>query len=184
MKKRALTFGIASVLALSLVSTSCIGSFALSNKLLSWNKQVGSKFINEVVFFAFWILPVYEVAGLADVVVINSIEFWSGTNPMASTGTKTIQGEKGKYMVSCDKDGYTITSESDGKSMRLDFDSESNSWCVNTGNESYKILTFIDDNHVAVPDCNGKEMIVELSNDGVLAYKQHTATHSNLFALN
>lgn len=183
MKKKVLTIGIASVLALSLVSTSCIGSFALSNKLLSWNKQVGSKFINEVVFFAFWILPVYEVAGLADVVVINSIEFWSGTNPLASTGTKTIQGEKGKYMVSCDKDGYTITNESDGKSIRLDFNSESNSWSVNTGNESYKFLTFIDDNHVAVPDCNGNEMIVELSNDGVWAYKQ-VATQSNMFALN
>ncbi len=35
--------------------TSCIGSFKLSNKVLSWNKQVSnSKFVNEVVFFCFW----------------------------------------------------------------------------------------------------------------------------------
>ena len=37
-----------------------------------------SKFVNELVFFAFWILPVYEVSGLADLLVLNSIEFWSG----------------------------------------------------------------------------------------------------------
>ncbi len=183
MKKRILTAGIASVLAMSLVSTSCIGSFALSNKLLSWNKQVGNKFINEVVFFAFWILPVYEVAGLADVLVINSIEFWSGTNPMASNTTKTIQGENGKYMVKCDRNGYTITSETDGKSIRLDYDSDTDSWSVNNGKESYRFLTFIDEKHVAVPDCNGNEMIVELSNDGVYAYK-HIVSQSRSLAFN
>lgn len=172
MKKRILTVGIASVLAVSMISTSCIGSFALSNKLLSWNKQVGSKFVNEVVFFAFWILPVYEVAGLADILVINSIEFWSGTNPMLANSTKTVQGENGKYLVSCDSTGYTITNDADGKSVRLDFDADDNSWSVNTGNESYKFLTFIDDTHVIVPDCNGNEAVIELNKEGVYAYKQ------------
>ena len=60
----------------SLVFTSCIGSFGLTNKVLSWNRNIGSKFVNELVFLAFWILPVYEVTALADVLVINSIEFW------------------------------------------------------------------------------------------------------------
>lgn len=51
--------------------------FSLTNKLLTWNRQVGSKFVNELVFFALWILPVYEVSGLADLLVLNSIEFWA-----------------------------------------------------------------------------------------------------------
>ena len=67
--------------------TSCIGSFKLSNKVLSWNKQVSnSKFVNEVVFFCFWVIPVYEVTTIADVLVVNSIEFWSGDY---DKGTKT-----------------------------------------------------------------------------------------------
>lgn len=172
MKKKFLTIGIASVLAVSLVSTSCIGSFALTNKLLSWNKQVGNKFINEVVFFAFWILPVYEISGLADVLVINSIEFWSGSNPMASNSTKTVKGKDGVYLVSCDKTGYTITDENGENAVRLDFDEDSNSWSVNTGGESYKFLTFVDDTHVSVPDIDGTNRIVELSDNGILAYKQ------------
>ena len=104
MKKKYLSVGIILTLAVSMLSTSCIGSFALTNKLLSWNRQVGNKFVNEVVFFAFWILPVYEVSALADVLVINSIEFWSGSNPMAK-GKKVIEGENGRYLVDCDGKG-------------------------------------------------------------------------------
>ena len=73
--------------------SSCIGSFSLTNKLLAWNKTVGNKFVNELVFFAFWVLPVYEVSALADVLVLNSIEFWSGGNPVAK-GTKVIEDRK------------------------------------------------------------------------------------------
>ena len=32
------------------------------------------------------IVPVYEIAYLADALVLNSIEFWSGSNPTASIG--------------------------------------------------------------------------------------------------
>ena len=43
---------IAVALAVSILGgstlTSCIGSFQLTNKLLSWNKSVGNKFVNEL----------------------------------------------------------------------------------------------------------------------------------------
>lgn len=180
MKKKYLSVGLILVLAASIMSTSCIGSFTLTNKLLSWNKQVGNKFINEVVFFAFWILPVYEVAALADVVVINSIEFWSGTNPMAK-GKKVIDGDSGRYMVECDGKGYTITSENDGSVVRLDFDVDDQTWSVNVDGESHTLLTFVDENHVAMPDGNGASTIVELSQQGVYAY-HNTALSSTLRA--
>ena len=77
MKKRFLTVAVILAVAGSLMFTSCIGSFGLTSKIHDWNSQVGNKFVNEVVFFAFWILPVYELSMLADVLVINSIEFLS-----------------------------------------------------------------------------------------------------------
>ena len=55
----------------SLVFTSGIGSFGLTNNVLSWNRNIGPKFVNELVFFCFWILPVYEVTALVDVLVLN-----------------------------------------------------------------------------------------------------------------
>ncbi len=171
MKKKYFTVAVVLALAGSLLSSSCIGSFALSNKLLAWNKQVGSKFVNELVFFAFWILPVYEVSVLADVLVLNSIEFWSGNNPVAR-GTKVIDGQDGRYLVECDGKGYTITSENDKSVVRLDFEEEDNSWSINLNGESHKFMTFIDDTHVKMITPEGDYQVVELSQAGVYAYQQ------------
>ncbi len=171
MKKRYLPVAIALVLTGSIMSTSCIGSFALTNKLLSWNKQVGNKFVNELVFFAFWVIPVYEVSCLADVLVINSIEFWSGDNPVAS-GKKVIDGKDGRYIVECDGKGYTITSENDKSVVRLDFDKEDQTWSVAVpGGDSYELMTFIDETHVAMLAPDGTRSIVELSDNGLMAYR-------------
>lgn len=171
MKKRYLPVAIALVLTGAIMSTSCIGSFALTNKLLSWNKQVGNKFVNELVFFAFWVIPVYEVSCLADVLVINSIEFWSGDNPVAS-GKKVIDGKDGRYIVECDGKGYTITSENDKSVVRLDFDKEDQTWSVAVpGGDSYELMTFIDETHVAMPAPDGTRSIVELSDNGLMAYR-------------
>lgn len=172
MKKRYLPIAIALVLTGSLLSTSCIGSFRLTNKLISWNKQVGNKFVNELVFFAFWIIPVYEVSALADILVINSIEFWSGENPIAS-GKKVIEGNDGKYIVECDGKGYTITSENDKSVVRLDFNEDEKSWSVSLpSGESYEFMTFIDDTHVSLPGIDGNRRIVELSDEGLMAYRE------------
>ena len=171
MKKKYLPVAIALLLTGSMLSTSCIGSFALTNKLLAWNRSVGNKIVNEHVINGFWILPVYEVSALADLVVINSIEFWSGSNPMAS-GKKVIDGQDGRYMVECDGKGYTITSENDGTEVRLDFDMASQTWSVAVpGAEPVDFMTFVDDNHVLMPGNDGKMVKVELSDDGLLAYR-------------
>ena len=53
MKKSHFSLAIAIALACTLTFSSCIGSFALTNKVLNWNKQIGSKFVNELVFVAF-----------------------------------------------------------------------------------------------------------------------------------
>ena len=108
MKKKSLTLLVAATLASSVLFSSCIGSFGLSNKLLDWNRNIDSKFVNELVFVAFWIVPVYEISALADILVLNSIEFWSGSNPVADAGTvKTIETKDGTYAIETQKDGYT-----------------------------------------------------------------------------
>lgn len=70
MKKKYLSVALVMALTGSMMMSSCIGSFSLTNKLMDWNNQIGSKFVNELVFIAFWIVPVYEISALADVLVI------------------------------------------------------------------------------------------------------------------
>ncbi len=182
MKKRFIPVAIVLTLCGSLLFSSCIGSFALTNKLLGWNQRVGSKFVNELVFFAFWILPVYEVSALADILVINSIEFWSGDNPVAST-KKTVEGQDGcKYLVETSKMGYRIVDDQ-GLVSRFDYDAETQTWVLvtPTGSE-YELLTFIDDSHVSMPAPDGSRTVVELSNTGVLAYEELVSTIGPLTA--
>ena len=172
MKKFIIPVALAALLCSSL--TSCMGKFALTRNVYSWNEQISNKFVNELVFIAFWIVPVYEVCGLADLFVINSIEFWSGDNPITAS-TKVIETESGRYLVKCDGKGYEISSETSGESYRLDFAQESQTWSLNYDGKEYPLMTFIDDSHVSMPMAGGEWKTVELSQAGVLAYKQAAA---------
>ena len=168
---RKIVITVAAALACCLMFNSCIGSFALTNKVLDWNKQVGSKFVNELVFFAFWILPVYEVTALSDVLVINSIEFWSGSNPV-SASTKVIDTDHGRYLVKCDGKGYDVIDETTGQTVRLDFDQPTQTWSVDVDGHKMPFMTFVDDTHVRMITPSGDFKVVDIDADGVRAYQQ------------
>ena len=85
MKKFNLKLAATVMVCGAFLFSSCIGSFALHGKLLSWNQGVSNKFVNELVFLAFNIIPVYGVCYLADALVINSIEFWSARKTSSLT---------------------------------------------------------------------------------------------------
>lgn len=169
MKKHILSVAVVLSLTASIGLSSCVGSFALTNKVLSWNNQVGSKFVNELVFFAFWVLPVYEVTSIADLLVLNSIEFWSGSNPVTAS-TKAVDTDHGRYLIDCDGKGYTITYAVTGEKTRLDFDEEDQTWSVNVDGEKYPFMTFVDDTHVKMITPEGDFRMVELNSGGVMAY--------------
>lgn len=171
MRKSKIAVAALLIAGTSLVFTSCIGSFGLTNKLMTWNKHIGSKFVNELVFIAFWILPVYEVTALADVLVINSIEFWSGSNPMTAS-VKAVDTDHGRYLIACDGKGYTITHQDTGEEVRLDFDMPTQTWSVELPDgEQLPFITFVDDTHVRVPGPDGGMTEVELSERGLMAYE-------------
>lgn len=171
MKKQKIHIAIAILMSAAMLNTSCIGSFALTKNVYSWNQSLGNKFVNELVFFIFCPL-VYPITTLADAVVINSIEFWSGSNPLAE-GTRIIDGNDGRYLVTTDAKGYTIKSENDGSIVRFDFDESDNSWSISIdGSESQKFMTFVDSEHVRMLTPDGTMQAVELSEHGVMAYSQ------------
>ena len=179
MKKKSLTLLVAATLASSVLFSSCIGSFGLSNKLLDWNRNIDSKFVNELVFVAFWIVPVYEISALADILVLNSIEFWSGSNPMASIGeVKKVKGENGDYLVETLENGYSITKEGETASMELIYNKELNTWNVVADGVSTELLQMNNDGTAQMTLPNGEEMTVTLDAQGVAAARQATMIDS------
>ena len=174
MKRRYLTICVATAVALSMTLSSCIGSFGLTSSVMKWNNQIGSKFLNELVFFAFWVLPVYEVTALADVLVINSIEFWSGRNPLTAS-EKVVDTDHGRYLIACDGKGNTVTHQPTGQSFRLDFIEQTQTWALNHDGQMLPIMTFLDDNTVKMIAPEGDMRVVRLSEQSVAEYKTDVA---------
>ena len=165
-----------------LLSTSCIGSFSLWNKLLSWNHTVGEdKFVNELIFVALHIVPVYEIAYFVDILVLNSIEFWTGDNPVNEASIQTIKGEDGIYTVEKNHDGYHIQKEGSDEVVEFIFNEEDKTWNVGYDGESYQLLKVINENEVIMYLPDRKEMPVSLNEAGVLAFKQ-IASNQTYFA--
>ena len=113
--------------AVAFASSGCFGSFALTRKLYNWNNTVSQdKWIKEVIFIVLAWAPVYELAGLGDAVVFNSIEFWTGDNPIEKTaGGQTVETRRVashdteavlKHLVSARENAFVIEQFKNGQS--------------------------------------------------------------------
>ncbi|BAX78608.1 DUF3332 domain-containing protein [Labilibaculum antarcticum] len=134
-------------LVLSIGQSGCYGPFRLTKNLHEWNGTVGDKFINALVFFAFIVIPVYEVAVFVDGVVLNTIEFWTGDNPIAmSENDKDVQIVKkdgNKYRITATQNKFHIEQlqgANKGDTAELIFSPENNSWSLKDGNKELQKL--------------------------------------------
>jgi len=125
--------------------TSCYGSFQLTRSLWDWNGTVGDKFTNELVFLAFCIVPVYEVAAVVDALVLNSVEFWSGANPMSMKDgekeQKIVEIDGKKYRLTAEKNKMTVEDLKDAKGKtEMIFNEEDQSWYLVKGKKLQKLV--------------------------------------------
>ena len=168
------------LLAATIMFSSCIGSFRLTNKIKDWNSNVSNKWVNEVIFLAFHIVPVYEIAMFVDAIVLNSIEFWTGKKVLANKGEKKIvKNNEGKNVeITAMENGYNLT---DGAvSMNLVFDEETQVWSAEYNNNSTNLIKIVDDNNAQLFLMNGDMMDVTLDAEGM----NMVHMYMNNFAMN
>jgi len=147
------------VLALLLIAVllfnlaGCYGSFSLTRKLYQWNGSLGDKFINTAVMWVLMILPAYEATGFIDVVILNTIEFWTGQNPLAmDKGTQHIRyaGNDGKsYKIVTTQNQIQITEvegPDKGKSVTLSYSPSEGNWILNDGVSKVTVASMNDNN--------------------------------------
>ena len=166
MKKYFKFFAV--LLSASIMFTSCIGSFSLTNKLKDWNESIGNQWANELVFLCMHIIPVYELTIFADIMVINSIEFWTGSNPIASQvgETKIVKNSAGENVqITTTENGYELTNGEE--QMQLVFDEAEKTWSAVYDQQSVKLMKFIDENNAQMFTLNGSTVNVSLDAEGM-----------------
>jgi hypothetical protein len=72
------------LVAVAAVAGGCYGQFALTRKIYAWNGEVTqNKFANSLIFFALIVIPVYELCSLGDWIIFNTVEVFTGQNPIS-----------------------------------------------------------------------------------------------------
>ncbi|MBR2319001.1 MAG: DUF3332 domain-containing protein [Bacteroidaceae bacterium] len=169
------------LLSAAIVLSSCIGSFQLTNRVKDWNEGISNKFVNELVFLAFHIVPVYEVCMFVDAIVCNSIEFWTGKQALAKEGEKKIvkNSEGQDIEITAMENGYNLT---DGvSSMNLLFDEETQVWSAEYNNQTTNLIKLIDENNAQLFLMNGEMMDITLDAEGIDMARMYM---NNSFAMN
>ena len=152
------------LLALGMMTSGCYGPFYLVRKVWKFNGEVSdNKWVVEVVYLVMSWLPVYGIAGLADAIIFNSIEFWTGDNPLAESadaGTKKIS--RGDTEVIMKRNGNEVVVEQFRKgepagTMRLQREGNGTVAMNGDGAVLFKAETMADGS-VTITDGNGQQI--------------------------
>ena len=137
MNKRLLAASLtgALIFAASTPLQGCYGSFALTQKLYKWNGKQGDKWINSIIMVAFTIVPIYPVVGFVDLVGFNTVEFWSGNNPVTMGPTerdsKLVSVNGKNFMVTATRNRIDLVPIEKGiQPVTVVFDPEQKAWFV------------------------------------------------------
>lgn len=104
--KRLFMIALMAILTASTL-TGCYGKFNLTRKVYEVNSQVHEKFLRSGLT---WLLmPIYGMAGMVDFLFFNTVEFWSGSNPIVF-GEKDFQYARGDetFRIHVSKAGHTL----------------------------------------------------------------------------
>jgi len=105
MKSLKLYFSAAIIMALSMVQTSCYGPFKLTKSIYDWNGEVSDNgIVRSILFVGLVIIPVYGISLFIDAIFLNSIEFWTGSNPVS-----LAPGEVEEQIVSTNEGTFKLT---------------------------------------------------------------------------
>lgn len=181
MKKISLKVAVC-LLAGSFLFSSCfVGKYGLWNKYIGWqNNMTENKFVNAIAGFI--LVPIVgTICTLADVLVLNSIEFWSGDNPIAANKvgkTQQVMGQDGRYYaVTTLKNGYEVKAPT-GEITYFFHNEEDDSWSMEQNGVQKEIFRF--DGKGNIQACiNGETKSFALNETGV--YEARMAAGEGLF---
>lgn len=137
--------GLLSLITVS-ASMNCYGGFVATKKIYNWNGGLGNKWVNTIVMWVMIIIPVYPIATFVDFVILNTLEFWTGSNPLAmkegESETQMVQHNGKEYQITATKNQFEIREMVAGKAgspVLLQYQPQDSAWYVKANGRSMKI---------------------------------------------
>ena len=181
MKKFSLKAAVV-LLAGSFLCSSCIGSFSLFNKYEKWQcNMTSNKYVNGIVGLILQPI-VAPICLFVDSVVLNTIEFWTGSNPMAAGQVKTVMGQDGRYYaIKTLKNGYEVKDANGEKTLFIHND-QNDSWSMTQNGITKEIIRFNADGTIQATLQNGEKLTVSNDEAGLMQVRE-AVYNENCYAL-
>ena len=129
------------IVGFSVLLSGCYGSFELVKKVYVWNGSFENKFAKEAVFLGLNIIPVYGIASFVDGVIFNSVEFWTGKNPMALKAGENNIRFNGKNVRLVLNEDHAVIYHKDKVEATLDYNKADQSWYITRKGETHKYMS-------------------------------------------
>ncbi len=181
MKKISLK-AAAVLLSGAFLCSSCIGSFSLFNSYEKWQcNMTSNKFVNGIVGLI--LQPIVGgVCLFVDAVVLNTIEFWTGSNPMAVNTIQQVKGQDGRYYaVKTLKNGYEVKAPT-GEVTYFIHNDKNDSWSMQQNGITKELFRFNNNGTIEAVLQNGEKMTVTNDEAGLQQVKEAVLT-DNFFAM-
>ncbi len=72
--------------ALLFLAPGCLGPQHATGHLAKWNMEFENKWAREGVFLL--VFPGYVLTGVGDILIFNSVQWWTGENPISRAGSE------------------------------------------------------------------------------------------------
>lgn len=171
---------VVGLVAASVVASGCFGPFNLTRRLYKWNAEVGDKWEKELVFLLLNVIPVYSAAALGDAIVLNSMEFWTGKNPVDPPAMKKSEGPAMRRIVRGSEEARLIRIDGEqGRHMTVEFlrngipsrtlrfEHRTGEPTVATDADGHVIMSAqtLEDGRIVLTDASGRQIAVYSSQD-------------------
>ncbi len=180
---------VAVVMAVSLLFSSCLGSFQAFNNLKDWNQGVSqSKWVNNLLFWGLVIIPVYPIFLIGDAIIFNVIEFWSGSNPIAmeegDQEVQVVEHEGNIIQMVATRNRMQISvleGPKKGEKLELFYKPDEKSWnAIRRDGEIIKLSSMEEGFYVVhLPDQKEIQLSPEMSREeGLALIREHRACYT------
>jgi len=145
------------------ILTGCMGQMGLSKNLSKWNMEVSKdRWVREGIFLGLHISGVSPIVAMIDLLGLNAVEFWTGTNPYTKKSPAVVD------MAAADIDGSDLKNVAQAK-IRFD------------GKDTAKLEVIFTDGHEETVSAIQTESTYDFYQDGELiasVSKEELLAHS------